>query len=117
MLVLLIIFMVTAPLMKQGLDIELPATKGKALNQEEERFTVTIKNDGSLFLNAKAVTLEELVTKLTAISKVNPDVYLEADKTVPYGRVVQIMAEIKAAGIEKLGMVTEPESSEKKPKK
>jgi biopolymer transport protein TolR len=107
MLVLLIIFMVTAPLMKQGLDIDLPKTKGAALGKEE-RFTITIKKDGDIYLNKEKLQMDALVSKLKAISHVNPDVYLEADKNVPYGKVIEIMAEIKAAGIEKLGMITEP---------
>ncbi|MBF0464185.1 MAG: biopolymer transporter ExbD [Nitrospirae bacterium] len=112
MLVLLVIFMVTAPMMKQGMDIELPKTKGTSL-PNQERFTVSIKKDGVLYLNTEKMTEESLIDKLRNVSTVNPDVYLEADKTVPYGRVAEIMAEIKAAGIEKLGLVTEPKVNEK----
>jgi biopolymer transport protein TolR len=107
MLVLLVIFMVTAPLMQEGLDINLPEARGKEL-PSEERATVTIRSDGSLYLNHKAVSLEELKTKLRAMSKHNPNVFLEADKDVSYGKVVAAMGEIKEAGIEKLGMMTEP---------
>ncbi len=107
MLVLLIIFMVTAPLLQQGIDVDLPEAKGKDL-PPEERATVTIKRDGSLHLNNNAVTLEELRTKLKAMSKLKPNVFLKADKDVPYGLVVSAMGEIKEAGIEKLGMMTEP---------
>jgi len=107
MLVLLIIFMVTAPLMQEGLDIDLPQAKGKEI-PSEERATVTIKRDGSLFLNQKAVSMDELKDKLRAMSKNNPNVFLEADKSVSYGQVVAAMGEIKEAGIEKLGMLTEP---------
>ncbi|WP_444549171.1 protein TolR [Candidatus Magnetomonas plexicatena] len=112
MLVLLVIFMVTAPMMKQGMDIELPKTKGSSL-PNQERFTVTIKKDGVLYLNTEKMTEEALINKLKSVSTINPDVYLEADKTVPYGRVAELMAEIKAAGIEKLGLVTEPKVNEK----
>jgi len=107
MLVLLIIFMVTAPLLKQGLDVDLPEAKGSSLS-EEERFTITIKKDETIYLNKKRISQTELVEKLKSISKINPDVFLEADKNVHYGKVVEIMGEIKAAGIEKLGMITEP---------
>jgi biopolymer transport protein TolR len=107
MLVLLIIFMVTAPLMKQGVDVDLPKAKSASFSKEE-RFTISIKKNGELYLNETKVTDAELVKKLEAISKVNPDVYLEADKDVQYGRVVEIMGEIKSVGIEKLGMVTQP---------
>ncbi|UCG78239.1 MAG: protein TolR [Nitrospirota bacterium] len=107
MLVLLIIFMVTAPMLKQGVDVDLPQAKGKSL-PAEERVVIVMKKDGTIFLNDKKMRLSQVVEKLRAISKINPDVYLKADKRVPYGEVVKLMAEIKGAGIEKLGMVTEP---------
>lgn len=107
MLVLLIIFMVTAPMLKQGIDVDLPQAKGKSL-PAEERLIIVIKRDGTIYLNEKKMKLSQIVEKLRAVSKINPDVYLKADKTVPYGEVVKLMAEIKEAGIEKLGMVTEP---------
>lgn len=109
MLVLLIIFMVTAPMLKQGIDIELPKAKGKQL-KSEERINVIIKRKGTIYLNNRKVTLNELVRKLKAISKLNPNVYLKADRHVPYGEVVKVMAEIKDAGIEKVGLITEPVS-------
>jgi TolR protein len=110
MLVLLIIFMVTAPLMQQGIDINLPQAKGKEL-PPEERISIVIKKGGALFLNDNSISKADLLVKLTAISKRNPDVFLKADKDVPYGTVVEIMGEVKEAGIEKLGMVTEPKIS------
>ena len=110
MLVLLIIFMVTAPLMQQGIDINLPQAKGKEL-PPEERISIIIKKGGALFLNDNSISKADLLVKLTAISKRNPDVFLKADKDVPYGTVVEIMGEVKEAGIEKLGMVTEPKIS------
>ncbi len=109
MLVLLIIFMVTAPLLKQGLDVELPKAKGKEL-PAEERITVTVKKDGAIFLNNRKVTTEEMRRKLKAVSKRNPDVYLKADRRVPYGKVARVMAEIKDVGIEKVGLITEPKA-------
>jgi len=93
MLVLLVIFMVTAPLLKQGVDVDLPQAKGKEISSEERLVIVLSK---------------VLLEKLRTISKINPEVYLEADRDVPYGKVVELMADIKDAGIEKLGMVTEP---------
>lgn len=107
MLVLLIIFMVTAPLLQQGIDVDLPQAKGKDL-PSEERITLVIKKDGILFMNDKPMSMSEIKQKLTAISKLNPNVFLKADKDVPYGFVVQVMSDIKEAGIEKLGMITEP---------
>ena len=110
MLVLLIIFMVTAPLMQQGLDVNLPQAKGKDL-PPEERVSVVIKKGGAIFLNEQPMSRSEMVDRLTAISKRNPNVFLKADKDVTYGTVIEIMGDIREAGIEKLGMVTEPKLS------
>ncbi|HBG92458.1 MAG: protein TolR [Nitrospirae bacterium GWF2_44_13] len=107
MLVLLIIFMVTAPLLQQGIDVNLPQAKGKDL-PPEERITLIVKRGGVIFMNDKPMPMSEIKQKLTAISKLNPNVFLKADKDVPYGFVVQVMSDIKEAGIEKLGMITEP---------
>jgi TolR protein len=106
MLVLLIIFMVTAPMMKQGLDINLPKTKGAAIKSDQDRFTVTIKKDNQISLNKENVTLVELFDKLKAASAENTSVFLEADSDVSYGKVAEVMGEIKSAGIDKIGMVT-----------
>jgi TolR protein len=110
MLVLLIIFMVTAPLMQQGIDVKLPKAKGKDL-PPEERISIVVKKGGTIFLNDQPISKADMISKLTAISKLNPNVFLRADKDVPYGTVVEIMGDIKEAGIEKLGMVTEPKIS------
>ncbi len=110
MLVLLIIFMVTAPLMQQGIDVNLPKAKGKEL-PPEEMINIVVKKGGAIFLNDNPMSQQDMVRKLTAISKLNPNVFLKADKDVPYGTVVEIMGDIKEAGIEKLGMITEPKIS------
>jgi TolR protein len=107
MLVLLIIFMVTAPLLQQGIDVNLPKAKGKDM-PPEERINIVIKKDGIIYINESPVALRDIGRRLSSISKLNPNVFLKADKDVPYGFVVEVMAEIKEAGIEKLGMVTEP---------
>ena len=107
MLVLLIIFMVTAPLLQQGIDVDLPQAKGRDL-PPEQRVTLSINKKGAIFMNRNKVTMEEMRVKLGAISKLNPNVFLKADKDVPYGLVVEVMGEVKEAGIEKLGMITEP---------
>ena len=107
MLVLLVIFMVTAPLMKQGIDVELPKARGKGL-PAEQRIDVVITKRHNIYLNNRQVSLKELKAKLRAISRRNPDVYLKADRRVPYGEVVKVMAEIKDAGIVKVGLITEP---------
>lgn len=107
MLVLLIIFMVTAPLLQQGIDVNLPKAKGKDM-PPEERIALIIKRDQKIYLNDTPVTVGEMRRKLESVSKMNPNVFLKADKDVPYGLVAEVMGEIKEAGIEKLGMVTEP---------
>ena len=107
MLVLLVIFMVTAPLMQQGVDVNLPQAKGKDL-PPEERMSIIIKRDRTIYMNDTPVTMTAMKRKLEAISKLNPNIFLKADKDVPYGLVVEVMGEIKEAGIEKLGMITEP---------
>jgi biopolymer transport protein TolR len=108
MLVLLVIFMVTAPLLQQGIDVNLPRAKGKDL-PPEDRITLVIKKDGTIYMNETPVSITQMRQKLDAISKLNPNVFLKADKDVPYGFVVEVMGEIKEAGIERLGMITEPQ--------
>jgi biopolymer transport protein TolR len=119
MLVLLIIFMVTAPMMMQGMDVALPQVTSKPLETKEEHLMITINKDGQIFINDFQVTLDTLQDKLAKIlqGRTNPDVYLKADREVTYGAVAQAMAQIKDAGVEKLGMVTEPAAPEKEGKK
>jgi len=105
MLVLLIIFMVTAPLMQQGIDVNLPQAKGKEM-APAERIIVYIKKDGKIYLDKSAVTLKDLGARLAG--RKNRDVFLKADTDIPYGLVVTVMGELRSIGIEKLGMVTEP---------
>ncbi len=107
MLVLLIIFMVTAPLLQQGIDISLPQAKGKEMSPAE-RIIITIKKDGKIYLDKSSVTLKSLSAQLS--KKKNKEVHLKADKDVPYGLVVEVMGELREIGIEKLGMVTEPKA-------
>jgi biopolymer transport protein TolR len=110
MLVLLVIFMVTAPLLQQGIDVNLPKAKGKEM-PSEERITLIVKKGNIIYMNDNPVSLTEMGKKLRALSSSNPNVFLKADKDVPYGFVVEVMGEIKEAGIEKLGMITEPKVS------
>jgi biopolymer transport protein TolR len=110
MLVLLIIFMVTAPLMQQGIDVNLPKAKGKDL-PPEERISIVIKKGGTFFMNDRPISRTDMMSRLSAISKRNPNVYLKADRDVSYGIVIELMGDIKEAGIEKLGIVTEPKIS------
>jgi biopolymer transport protein TolR len=110
MLVLLIIFMVTAPMMIQGLDVELPQASAKPLESEKDHLVITVNKEQQIFINDFQVSIESLRDKLTKIlqGRDDRDVYLKADKGIPYGTVVQVMAEIKGAGVEQLGMITEP---------
>ncbi len=110
MLVLLIIFMVTAPMMQQGIDVDLPQTTAQPMEGQEERLVITINAKREIFLNQEKVDPLLLRRRLerSAAVRFNKEVLLRADRSVPYGFVVQTMAEIKNAGIEKLGMVTEP---------
>ncbi|GJL68102.1 MAG: protein TolR [Nitrospirales bacterium] len=108
-LVLLVIFMVTAPMLHRGLDINLPTTSANNI-QAEERLIVTIQRDHTLSLGNDTISLVNLRAKLQEAKILNPliSVYLRADQTVPYGTVVQIMDEVKGAKIERLGMITGP---------
>src|SRR4030065_720524 len=100
MLVLLIIFMVTAPLLQQGIDVNLPQAKGKEM-APSERVVITIKRDGKLYMDKSAVTMEKPRSDL--VKTPNREVFLKADKDVPYGFVVAVMGELREIGIEKLG--------------
>jgi biopolymer transport protein TolR len=115
MLVLLVIFMVTAPIIQQGVQVNLPQAKAGAIPGTEELLVVTIAKSGKVYLNDNPMTLGELGDKLRAIRKLQADkqVYLRADQDVRYGLVMKAVAEIKQAGIERLGMVTRPSSDEK----
>ena len=114
MLVLLVIFMVTAPIIQQGVQVNLPQAKSGAIPGTEELLVVTIAKNGNVYLNDNAMSLDELGKKLRAIRKLQADkqVYLRADQDVRYGIVMKTIAEIKQAGIERLGMVTRPTSEE-----
>jgi biopolymer transport protein TolR len=101
MLVLLVIFMVTAPIIQQGVQVNLPQAKAGAIPGTEEMLVVTIAKNGKVYLNDNPLTLAELGDKL------------RADQDVRYGLVMKAVAEIKQAGIERLGMVTRPSSDEK----
>jgi biopolymer transport protein TolR len=112
MLVLLVIFMVTAPIIQQGVQVNLPQTKSGAIPGTEEFLVVTVAKNGKIYLNDNAMNPGELGQKLAAIKKLQADkqVYLRADQDVRYGIVMKTIAEIKQAGIERLGMVTRPPS-------
>ena len=111
MLVLLIIFMVTAPMMMQGVDVNLPQTTAKNIKTKEDPLILSVNSKREVFLENRKVSLNDLEKKVKSIFKYRKEkeVLLKADKDVPYGFVIKVMASVKNAGIEKLGMITEPE--------
>jgi biopolymer transport protein TolR len=119
MLVLLIIFMVTSPMMMQGVSVALPEATAKPLTSEKEHLLITIDTNTRIYINDVEVSLDFLQEKLSRIlrGRLDREVYLKADKDIAYGTVVRVMSEIKGAGIEKLGMVTIPVEERQKERK
>lgn len=109
MLVLLIIFMVTAPLMTSGVDVDLPKTDAKPINTDSQPLTVTIDAEGRIYLQDSEVALPDLVAKLRAISQNNPDrrIFVRGDKAVSYGLVMQVMGTITQGGFNKVALLAE----------
>ena len=110
MLVLLIIFMVTTPMLQEGIDVDLPEVEASNISASDEPVVVTIDRKRRLYINDAHVKRSDLRTKLAAIRKLDSSkaVLLRADEDVPYGEVMQAMSDIRQAGITKVGMVTEP---------
>lgn len=108
-LVLLVIFMITAPMLTRGIDIDLPKSSANTI-KPSQRVIVTVEKDETVFVDKEKVPLNRLLERLERVKAQSPDmtIYLRGDKNVPYGIVVQVMDMIKKVGIEKLGMVTEP---------
>ncbi len=110
MLVLLVIFMVTAPILQQGVSIDLPKVAAAPLAGDQERLVVNVNKTGQVFLNDTPIALPALTEKLAAIRTARPDrqVYVRADQSVPYGQVMKTMAAVRESGLVKIGLVTEP---------
>ncbi|MEE9609882.1 MAG: protein TolR [Desulfatiglandales bacterium] len=110
MLVLLIIFMVTAPMMMQGVEVNLPKTTTKNIKTREDPLILTVNKAGEIFLEDRRINLEDLEAKVKSIFKYRreKEILLRADREVPYGFVIKVIAGVKRAGIDKLGMITEP---------
>ena len=110
MLVLLIIFMVTAPMMTQGVEVNLPQTTTKSMKTQEDPLFLTVNKKGEIFLESHPVRFEDLEAKVRSIFKYRreKELLLRADRDIPYGFVIKVIAAVKRAGIDKLGMVTEP---------
>lgn len=110
MLVLLIVFMVTAPLMQHGVQVDLPKVAAQTLDDQQEQVLLVIHRDRKITINDHEISVGNLLKKLAAIyeNKSNKEILIQADQTVPYGLVAEVMAEVKRAGISKVGLVTEP---------
>jgi biopolymer transport protein TolR len=113
MLVLLIIFMIAAPMMMQGIDVDLPETTTQPIRAQDEPLILSVKKDGAIFLGRQAIAPGELQAKLQAVfdSREDRELYLRADKDAPYGAVAKAMGAARTAGAKKLGIVTEPETT------
>ncbi len=113
MLVLLIIFMISAPLLTVGVPIDLPQSQAKSLDQEREPLTLSVNDKGQVFLQNTEIKIEELVDKLKAVAKQGTEerIYVRGDKKVDYGTVMKVMGRLQAAGYRKVALVTEVEGS------
>jgi biopolymer transport protein TolR len=109
MLVLLVIFMVTAPLLQYGVDVDLPESSQVPIEIPKEQVVLSIQKDRTISIDRYKVSLSDLEKKLKGVyeGKKDKQIFLQADKSVPYGFVVQVMAKIKAAGIDRMGLITE----------
>ncbi len=114
MLVLLIVFMVAAPLLTVGVPIDLPETEAKALNAETQPITISVNDSGQVFLQETEVPLDEVVPKLEAIARNGYDerIYVRGDRAADYGTVMRVMARVSAAGFKRIGLVTLQEQSQ-----
>jgi biopolymer transport protein TolR len=110
MLVLLIIFMVAAPLLTNGVTVDLPRAAAGALNVEQKPVSIAIDEKGQIFVMDQPVADADVVARLSALAKDGPDtrVYVRASKTVPYGRVAELMGQVTTAGYKKVALVTDP---------
>jgi biopolymer transport protein TolR len=109
MLVLLVIFMVTAPLLTVGVPVDLPKTKASAMNEKDDPLTVTINGKGELYLQEVPLELPVLIARLVAITQANPDarIYVRGDKAISYGQVMEVMGAINSAGFTKVALISE----------
>lgn len=116
MLVLLVIFMVTAPMLTAGVQVDLPKTAASPLSNQDEPLTVTIRRDGAVYIQETPVELAMLGPKLEAITKQKMDtkIYVRGDKSVEYGKVMTVMGEINAAGFSKVAFLTENSGGKRK---
>jgi biopolymer transport protein TolR len=122
MLVLLVVFMITAPLLTVAVPVDLPKAQARSLNQDKEPLVISIDVKGQVYLQQSELGLEDLVAKLRAVTGANPDarIFVRGDRGVPYGRIMEVMGTINAAGYNKVALVAElprPEQVPDKPRK
>ena len=117
MLVLLIIFMVTAPLIQSGVKVDLPRASAQQMEHQEEKLVLTITRDRRVFLGNTEIPGADLERRLSSNARIQKEkeLYLHADRSLPYGQVVEIMAVARRAGVESLGMITEPDRELRRP--
>lgn len=110
MLVLLIVFMISAPLMQQGIQVDLPKANAPSMNEIPDQMVLVVDRSKRVLLNGNAVVEGGLRARLAALAKAKPEiqVFIQADQTIPYGFIAQVMAEVKQSGITRVGLVTEP---------
>ncbi|MDD5476178.1 MAG: biopolymer transporter ExbD [Syntrophales bacterium] len=109
-LVLLLIFMVAAPMLQMGIDVNLPRVAARTVDVGEEKLVLTINSDKEIYINRYKASLDDLNQKLESIfaARIDREIFMRADETVPYGFVVQVMSEVRKAGVDRLGMITDP---------
>ena len=114
MLVLLVVFMVTAPLLTVGVPVELPQTQAPPINEQKEPLVITLNRDGVIFIQETSVPVESLIARLQAITGSNPDavLYVRGDKEINYGRVLEVMSLVSAAGFRKVSLVAEAQKGQ-----
>jgi len=114
MLVLLIIFMVSAPLMQQGVQVDLPQSKSSSMDEQPETMVLTINKNEEIYLKDQKLNAAILAKQIAAIyeHKTKKEIFVHADKTIPYGYVAKVMADLKNAGIDRVGLVTQPEQGQ-----
>jgi biopolymer transport protein TolR len=110
MLVLLVVFMITAPLLTVGVPVELPQTQAPPINEPKEPTVITVNKDGAIYIQETSVPIDSLISRLQSITNSNPDavLYVRGDKDINYGRVLEVMSLISNAGFHKVSLVAEP---------
>ncbi|MBF0180800.1 MAG: protein TolR [Magnetococcales bacterium] len=110
MLVLLVIFMVTAPLLTQGVEVNLPDSQASAINTNDEPLVISVTANGATYIEERAVTVTEMTDKIRAIRANNPNfpVFVRGDRNAAYGAVMAVMSQLQQAGVDRVGLITEP---------